>query len=77
MNRSGGTDGPGPSAIVGWPDGADLVRLILDGSDRVIAGVTGPGGSGKSTLLERMADELRAAGVEVHHGLDEIGRAHV
>lgn len=74
MSGSRRTDGREPSAIVGWPDGADLVRLILDGSDRVIAGVSGPGGSGKSTLLERMADELRAGGVEVVHGLDPSAR---
>lgn len=59
-----------PPAASGWPDGEQLVRMILRGSDRVVAGVTGPGGSGKSTLLERMAAELRAGGVRVVQGVD-------
>lgn len=59
-----------PPAVAGWPDGEHLVRAILRGSDRVIAGVTGPGGSGKSTLLERMAAELRAGGARVIEGIE-------
>lgn len=59
-----------PPAASGWPDGEHLVRTILRGSDRVVAGVTGPGGSGKSTLLERMAAELRAGGARVIQGVD-------
>lgn len=59
-----------PPAASGWPDGEHLVRMILRGSDRVVAGVTGPGGSGKSTLLERMAAELRAGGARVIQGVD-------
>ncbi|GAA1059865.1 LuxR C-terminal-related transcriptional regulator [Agromyces bracchium] len=56
--------------VAGWSDGEQIVRLILSGSDRVVAGVSGPGGSGKSTLLQRMAAELRAGGARVVHGTD-------
>ncbi|MEI5585007.1 MULTISPECIES: LuxR C-terminal-related transcriptional regulator [unclassified Agromyces] len=59
-----------PAHVAGWTDASALVRLILGGDDRVIAGVTGPGGSGKSTLLGRIAAELDAGGARVVHGLD-------
>lgn len=59
-----------PPAVSGWSDAEHLVRMILRGSDRVVAGVTGPGGSGKSTLLDRMAAELRSGGAHVFDGLD-------
>ncbi|MGR0220509.1 LuxR C-terminal-related transcriptional regulator [Agromyces sp. ZXT2-6] len=64
------TDSHRPPAVAGWSDGEALVRLILRGSDRVVAGVSGPGGSGKSTLLERMAAELDAGGARVVHGIE-------
>ncbi|MCK8610364.1 helix-turn-helix transcriptional regulator [Agromyces sp. C10] len=61
---------PHPSRSIGWSDGDALVRRILHGSARVLAGISGPGGSGKSTLLERMADELRSGGARVVRDAD-------
>lgn len=59
---------------VGRPEAADLVRQMLDGSAPVRAGVLGPGGAGKSTLLDEVAAALRAGGMEVARGADDLAR---
>ncbi|MGR2753859.1 LuxR C-terminal-related transcriptional regulator [Agromyces arachidis] len=77
MNASPRNDALHAPAIAGWSGGEQIVRLILRNTDRVIAGVTGPGGSGKSTLLERMAAELRTGGARVLRGPDAAPSAVV
>ncbi len=59
---------------VGWEEAAGLVQQVLDGGVRVRVGITGPGGAGKSTLLEELGVQLRAGGLAVARGLDDLAR---
>lgn len=75
MSRPPSPMGGRSQGTVGQDDAAALVRQMLDGGERVHVGITGPGGAGKSTLLDEVAVALRAEGMDVARGLDEVARA--